>query len=307
MRCMCTVLIRPPVRCRLGHCMSSILPGSSLRIMVWIRSRCIQAEQRCSFTDPDARGRRIGIRAFSSGGRRGHRPSGCLLPPIPTAQFLANCGTTASLTPGSSATTTTGATVMAAVPGAKPSRVTFAPRPARLYPAGDGARCADDANVCTNDVCDGEGHCYQPLVGAPLSDDDNPCTGPGVCDGSGACTHAYAPQGTACPDPRPDNNACTIGWCDSAAANVSIRMFLLVRLPGDSNLCTSDVCNAHGQCTHPAAPDGTACLDNGNVCDGVETCRHGVCKSCPIRSDGTACQDNGNFCDGVETCQRGIC
>lgn len=102
----------------------------------------------------------------------------------------------------------------------------------------------------------------------------------------------------------------------------------------DGNPCTSDVCTA-GRCTNPAANEGTSCADS-DPCDGVETCRSGVCQSaaplncndnnacttdgcnasigcthalvsgCQACTSSATCSD-GNACDGAETCQGGLC
>jgi glucose/arabinose dehydrogenase len=89
---------------------------------------------------------------------------------------------------------------------------------------------------------------------------------------------------------------------------------------------------AGGPC--PGQPDGTSC-DDGDPCNGSETCQGGICQhgttaadgtsctavdSChaasvcqsghclagPPLPDGTACPD-GNACNGTETCQSGVC
>jgi hypothetical protein len=82
-----------------------------------------------------------------------------------------------------------------------------------LAPAPLGTPCADDGNLCTQDICDGVGTCAHPFVscaracrsdvcdsasgrcvgeplpaGSPCADDGDPCTDD-VCDGTGTCTH----------------------------------------------------------------------------------------------------------------------
>jgi hypothetical protein len=102
----------------------------------------------------------------------------------------------------------------------------------------------------------------------------------------------------------------------------------------DGNPCTADACDA-GVCSHPADNEGVSC-DDGDICNGTETCGGGVCESdaplnCndnnPCTTDGCqapngcthalisgcqACTTNGtcsdgNPCNGTETCQAGSC
>ena len=85
-----------------------------------------------------------------------------------------------------------------------------------------------------------------------------------------------------------------------------------------------------GQCSNPAAANGTACND-GNVCTQTDTCQAGVCVgsnplfcaatdqchtagvcdpvtgcSNPAKPNGTACND-GNVCTQWDWCQAGVC
>ena len=46
--------------------------------------------------------------------------------------------------------------------------------------------CSDDSDVCTDNVCDGEGQCIGVFNNAPC-DDGEACTLDDVCDGAGAC------------------------------------------------------------------------------------------------------------------------
>ena len=74
----------------------------------------------------------------------------------------------------------------------------------------------------------------------------------------------------------------------------------------DANLCTLDVCDGAGICTHTAGPAGAACGDDGNVCtldacDGAGVCMH------PPGSAGATCSDDGDVCtldvcDATGTC-----
>ena len=73
-----------------------------------------------------------------------------------------------------------------------------------------GAICNGDANVCTDDVCDGAGTCTHPNNSAPCG---SVCRPDDVCSG-GTCMHgAPAPAGTPC---ELDFNVCTADACDGA-------------------------------------------------------------------------------------------
>jgi hypothetical protein len=71
----------------------------------------------------------------------------------------------------------------------------------------------------------------------------------------------------------------------------------------DSLSCTTDTC-VSGACHN----DPVVCGDDGNVCNGPETCNPatGLCESGPLASNGTACADT-DLCDGAETCLGGLC
>jgi cysteine-rich repeat protein len=49
--------------------------------------------------------------------------------------------------------------------------------------------------------------------------------------------------------------------------------------PADDEVCSDDICDATGTCTHPAHLDGTPCTDDGLYCSGAETCQNGSCTS----------------------------
>ncbi len=103
----------------------------------------------------------------------------------------------------------------------------------------------DDANACTNDICDASAGClHQSATGTPCDDGDN-CTSPDVCQ-AGSCA------------PGPDVCACKVdGDCD------------------DGKACTVDVCT-NNQCTSGPA-NGIACEDD-DKCTGTGECVDGACK-----------------------------
>lgn len=98
---------------------------------------------------------------------------------------------------------------------------------------------------------------------------------------------------------------------------------------GDGSLCTDDVCDADGTCTHPA---NTAPCDDGNACTRTDTCQQGSCVganpvicapldqchvagecnrvtgdcSNPNAPDGPPCDDD-NPCTTADQCVAGSC
>ncbi|NMB76176.1 MAG: trypsin-like serine protease [Myxococcales bacterium] len=158
--------------------------------------------------------------------------------------------------------------------------------------------CAD--NVCCDSACDRV--CYS-------------CNQPGF---AGTCR--MDANGAPCPDGDRCNGdeTCLQGNCVAGA------------LPNcdDANVCTQDSCDPAAGCVHAALPGGTPCPDNGNLCDGPESCQGGACVSGPALvcddhepctqdacepsagcghsplADGTAC--GGGLC-APGTCQGGRC
>jgi len=73
---------------------------------------------------------------------------------------------------------------------------------------------------------------------------------------------------------------------------------------GSDNPFTRTAClDTTGSCT--GQPDGTGC-DDGNACNGTETCQAGVCQHAAPPADGTAC-DARDACRGTGACQSGTC
>jgi hypothetical protein len=184
----------------------------------------------------------------------------------------------------------------------------------------NGTSCAD-GNVCNGFETCQAGFCQ--IGTAPNCDDGNPCTSD-TCDPVAGCRHTNVPDGTTCSDGNTCNGTetCRAGVCTTTGGGGPPPC-------DDGNPCTVDGCNPTGGCTHTPVADGTVC-SNGNVCDGTETCRAGVCNSgtalnCndgnPCTTDtcdpvagcqhavvanGTSCSD-GNLCNGTETCTGGVC
>jgi len=142
-------------------------------------------------------------------------------------------------------------------------------------PKGPGTPCELDDNLCTWDVCDGNGAC--------VFDGDVPCSGPlGECDGGKTCD----PSTGTCvdlPDPGPDTP------CDS-----------------DGDLCTTEFCDGEGVCRFDsdvicAGPIGPC--DGGQVCDPAT----GTCTDLPDADPGTSCEADNDLCT-FEVCDdQGNC
>ena len=179
--------------------------------------------------------------------------------------------------------------------------------------APQGTPCTDDANVCTDDQCNGTGACTHPNNNNFCDDGlfctptdicaQGKCYGIGVdpCAGGAECANVcneeddncLAPQGTPCTD--------------------------------DANVCTDDQCNGTGACAHP--PNDDTC-DDGLYCYGDDTCNGGACSvhagdpcvggpecanlcneaanNCH-RPQGTPCTDDGNLCTDEECNGLGAC
>jgi hypothetical protein len=149
----------------------------------------------------------------------------------------------------------------------------------------------NDGNVCTDDACRPVAGCGHVLNTASCSDGN-------------ACTHVDTCQAGTCVGSSPV--VCTaldqchdVGTCD----------------PGT------------GACSNPAKADGTVCSD-GNVCNGIETCRSGRCVAGQplVCDDGNVCTDDvcdpnvgcraifntepcddGNVCTVSDSCAQGAC
>ncbi len=185
--------------------------------------------------------------------------------------------------------------------------------------------CEPSGECVQSSSCNGDGTCSETPFGygQPCSSDSNPCTGD-FCDGFGTCTHTALEDGTICDD----NNLCTSGGTCSGG----------VCSDGNDVLCTAiDDCHVAGECdpltgncSNPAAPDGTDC-DDGDPCTLDDVCSQGECAGprpfeCPEvqcqgpgtcnsttgecsyvpLADGDPCDDM-NPCTQRDVCSRGEC
>src|SRR5262249_51946526 len=126
------------------------------------------------------------------------------------------------------------------------------------------------------------------------------CSDGNRCNGLETCVAGACQAGI--PLVCDDGNACTTDSCDPATGCVHAAVAGCAPCAAapdcnDGNRCTTDAC-VGGRCAHTALADGTAC-DDGLFCNGVETCRGGVCTSgTPVRCD------DGSPCT-VDTCDEG--
>ncbi|PID37728.1 MAG: hypothetical protein CSB49_08645, partial [Proteobacteria bacterium] len=172
---------------------------------------------------------------------------------------------------------------------------------------GDAADC-DDGLSCTVNACgEAQGGCYVSSDTCECADDDDcddgdPCNGVETCDPTTlSCQQgANADNGTACTD----GLICTAG--DVCMDGVCVGTPLDCE---DGLSCTENVCSEEtGACviiSNTCACQSNGQCNNGNPCDGVETCgsdgqcQPGIPVSCPPSTD--PCQAN--------TCQAstGLC
>lgn len=180
-----------------------------------------------------------------------------------------------------------------------------------------GGGCADDANPCTTDACNGSGVCLHPAAALGTS-----CGGGQLCDAGGSCTVGCVIGGTfyaaAAVNPA---NACQV--CAPATATMAWSNTSNGTACNDGTTCTkSDVCNAgtcggtaysciptscqassscdgNGGCTSTNLPGGTLCPDDGNLCTGDSCNGAGVCAHASLA--------NGTSCGAGQVCNGGNC
>ncbi|MDO8628860.1 MAG: hypothetical protein Q7R41_00055, partial [Phycisphaerales bacterium] len=139
------------------------------------------------------------------------------------------------------------------------------------------ATACDDGDACTDDSCDSATGCATSPVACAIGE---------VCVDGNCLTACVA--GDLCDD----SNLCTTDTCDTVAgacSNLAVDC-------DDSVTCTDDSCDAvTGACV------------NANNCAAGEACdtTTGLCSpgtACTVATEAVDCPDNGDFCDGAESC-----
>src|SRR6185503_4853014 len=142
----------------------------------------------------------------------------------------------------------------------------------------------------------------------------------GFWPGGIACGNGIVDPGEQCDDGNTGGGDCCSASCQFETAGSACA--------ADSNLCTNDVCNGAGACTHPnntvPCDDGLFCtvgdVCGGGTCHGTardcsaagNACNLGVCDEASDqcvaqpKPNGTTCSD-GNACTQTDTCQGGTC
>ncbi len=160
--------------------------------------------------------------------------------------------------------------------------------------ANSGTPCESDGIPCTQDVCNDSGSCVHQLVG-------NRCLISGTC---------YMDED------RNPNDECE--WCDPSESTSSWSIAANQQCTSDGLSCTTDVCNATGQCVHLLQANkcriNSTCYNEGNrnPNNECEWCDPGTSPSAWVNATaGTSCTDDGvsctdDICDGNGTCDHPI-
>jgi cysteine-rich repeat protein len=138
----------------------------------------------------------------------------------------------------------------------------------------EGGELCDDGNHTNGDGCDN--NCTPTGCGNGVV---TPNTGE-QCDGGPGCRanctlircgDGILDPGEQCDDGNNQNGDCCSSTCHFEASGSACA--------DDGNVCTNDVCNGAGVCTHP---NNTAACDDHNVCTSNDHCTGGVCVGTPI-------------------------
>jgi len=179
-----------------------------------------------------------------------------------------------------------------------------------LEPAG--TACWSDGKPCTVDQCNGAGVCQH------INQDGAPCDDGLFCNGTDTCQGGLCTQHAGNPCPQTECNHCreAVDSCFDPFATPC---------GDDGNVCTDDICDGAGACSHP--PNAAPC-DDGLFCNGTDSCQGGACavhtgnpcaaggecnRSCnegadncfdasgtPCTADGDVCTDD--VCNGAGAC-----
>lgn len=138
--------------------------------------------------------------------------------------------------------------------------------------------CADTGDSLTDARCDVEDHTgfYEG----------------GFWPGGQACGNGLVDPGEQCDDGNLVDGDCCSSACTAEPAGQACG--------DDGNLCTDDVCDGAGACSHD--PNTDPC-DDGAFCTVGDTCAGGSCQGTPRDCSGAADQCNDGLCDeGLAQC-----
>ena len=187
----------------------------------------------------------------------------------------------------------------------------------------DDSAC-EDQNECTQDVCEAGVGCQNVSLDGNPCDDGDVCTTVDTCANSGCFGQLLDEDGDGY-----GPLSCGGADCDDLVAGVNPGISELGGLCGDGldNDCDGDVDGDDGQCQ--ACGLDVDC-DDGNPCNGTETCQAQVCQaglppdcddgnpctadSCDpaapggcVYADAVAACDDDLFCTVNDTCAGGTC
>jgi hypothetical protein len=168
-------------------------------------------------------------------------------------------------------------------------------------------RCADGGCISAGWQCDTDPDCGDasdergctPCAPTDFRCDSGACVSAGrYCDGAAHCPDGSDEQG--CGGCGLQQYRCPGGACVDSLASCACTPFCA---PGS---CGPDGCGGACRCAAGTHCEGTACVsdcptpcDDGDPCNGVETCQGGCVSGVPLRCD------DGDPCNGVETCRTG--
>lgn len=172
------------------------------------------------------------------------------------------------------------------------------------------APCTDDANACTTDECDATGTCEHNAI--TCADDADPCTDDS-CDAVEGCNYPDAADATPCDDGLActTTDTCTAGvcagtgdpcsgggecqvTCNEDGGGFNCNDDFGVPCTSDADVCTDDVCDGSGSCSHP---HNTAPCDDGDACTDGDACAAGTC----VAGGGVTDCSDGSDCT-IDSC-----
>lgn len=158
-------------------------------------------------------------------------------------------------------------------------------------PLGNGAACEDDANVCNGTRTCQNGSCA--AAGAPITCTPGTCQTGGTCNAvTGACSFNTASNGDACGA----GQVCFEGTCGSGCVIGGVfRANDAINPTNPCQVCKPSVSTRDWS----NVSNGTGC-DDGDVCNGVNTCQAGACMetTADVVCTPGACQTGGT-CNAV--------